>query len=262
LIPDRQKLIINGIQNILTSESRVKAIFLSGSLGRDEGDKLSDIDSYVVVEDDFVNDLFKRLPQITSEIEPPMFSLRIKHTKHSAVFVFSDLSELSITILSVSEIHPSPVYENIKPLMDDDGLVKDLMTKSKGLPSKARIETLLRIESLFLWGTLAVRKRILRNNIWDARDAVEKLRYLIVQLIDLRGGTLLGYKDIEKRLDSIELLKLSKTAFAYDKDALLSALSMCFDMFEGIRDELFKSYSLKPDTTSTEKIKKSLKDFR
>ena len=84
---------------------------------------------------------------------------------------------------------------------------------------------------------------------------------LIVQLFDLRAETLDGYKGIEGRLESTELLKLSKTASAYDKDAILSAVSMCFSLFEELREELFNGYSLSPDVDSTQKVKESLREF-
>lgn len=261
MIPQRQDRIIQSLKSVFQSEPAVMAMFLSGSLAKGKSDSLSDIDLYVVVESNSINGIFERFPQIVSEIEPVMFSLRTKSSHHSAVFVFHDLTECSMTILSVDELHPSPVYEYIKPVLDGKGLIEKLSSQSKQLPTKARIETLLRIENLFLWGTLAVRKRILRENIWDARDALEKLRYLIVQLFDLRAETLDGYKGIEGRLESTELLKLSKTASAYDKDAILSAVSMCFSLFEELREELFSRYSLSPDVSSTLKVKESLREF-
>ncbi|MEZ4812400.1 MAG: aminoglycoside 6-adenylyltransferase [Caldisericia bacterium] len=213
MIPNRHSQIIKFLQSILMAEFDIKAVFLPGSLATETNDELSDIDFNIVTKHGDVDSLFSRLPQIVSEIDKPLFSLRTKQTSHSAIFVFADLIELGITIIDEKNLNPSPVYENIKPLVDNDSLIENLISNSRDLPSKARIDTLLRLESLFLWGTLAVRKRILRDSIWDARDGVDKLRLIIIQMIDLREKTLMGYKSIEKRLTSAELLKLSKNCF-------------------------------------------------
>jgi predicted nucleotidyltransferase len=259
LIPDRQDKIIQSLKSVFKSETSVRGMFLSGSLARGKSDELSDIDLYVIAENKRTDSLFERLPQIVAEIEPVMFSLRTKTSHHSAVFVFNDLTECSLTILNIDELHPSPVYEYIESILDSEGIVEKISSESKHLPVQVRIDTLLRIEYLFLWGALALRKRILRDSIWDARDALEKLRYLVIQMFNLRAGTLDGYKGIEGNLESAELLKLSKTASAYDKDAILSSVSMCFDMFEELRDEMFSRYSLTPDQKSTKRVKETIK---
>ncbi len=261
-MPARQEEIISLFVKVVKAEKGVLSCFLSGSLALGEGDDLSDIDITVVTKDGKGDAFFAGLQPMIESIGPTIVPLRTETSKRSAVFIFSDLVEMSVTVSEESELRPSPVHSLIKSLFDTSGIAEALMEKSKGLPTKVRIEALISTESLFLWGTLAVRKRLFRDSVWDARDALEKLRYLIVRLINLRDGSLQGYKNIERTLDPATLLWLSKTASAYDKDAVLSALAASFDLFVKIRDEVFAANDVKPNEKATEEVRKALLTFR
>jgi predicted nucleotidyltransferase len=261
-LPKRQEEIINSIIEQVSGERYVKACFLLGSLARETGDKLSDIDLTIIVADNKGDKWFSALKPLIEGINPILFAIRTDVSKRSGVFIFPDLIELDVAVIEESEFQPSPVYTEIKPMFDPDGIADRIKERSSKLPKKARIEALLSTESLFFWGVLAVRKRLLRDNVWDARDALEKLRYLIVRLIDLGDGTLNGYRGIERRQDSETLLRLSKTAPCYDKDAVLSALAAITDLFIKIRKNVFDQFDLEPNTSATDQILEILRSFR
>lgn len=261
-LPKRQEEIINAIVSQISSERFVKACFLLGSLARSTGDELSDIDMTIIVSDGKGDKWFSNIKPIIEGINPTLFTIRTDVSKRSAVFIFPDLIELDIAVIEESEFQPSPVYTEIKPLLDPDDLAEKVKERSSRLPKKAKIEAILSTESLFFWGALAVRKRLLRDNVWDARDALEKLRYLIVHLIDFSEGTLNGYRGIERRLDSETLLRLSKTAPSYDKDAVLSALAAITDLFIKVRNDVFEQFDLEPNHKATEQLLEILRSFR
>ena len=261
-MPIRQEEIINAFVSIIKNESDVKSCFLSGSFALGRGDTLSDIDMTIVTSNGKADHWFSTLQPIIEGIGPTLIPLRTETSKRSAIFVFTDLIEISVTVFDVQELRPSPVFEQIKPLLDPEGNAQELKDKSIGLPKHARIEALIATESLFLWGALAVRKRLLRDNVWDARDALEKIRYLIVRLINLKDGNLQGYRNIEKYLDNKTVLLLSKTAAPYDKDAVLSALAACFDLFVRVRDEVFAKYDVQTNSKATGAVESALKSFR
>lgn len=261
-MPQRQEEIVNAIVNLLKNERQVKSCFLLGSLAREMGDQLSDIDMTIVVADGKGDKWFASLKTLIEGISPTMISIRTDVSKRSAVFVFHDLIELDIVVTEESELNPSPVYTDIRPVYDPENIALYTKDKSGRLPKKAKVEAIISTESLFFWGVLAVRKRLLRDNVWDARDALEKLRYLIVRMMDLGEGTLYGYKGIERRLDSKTLLRLSKTAPSYDKDAVLSSLSAIYDLFIEIRDNVFDQYQLIPNKEATRQIQDLLRSFR
>ena len=181
------------------------------------GDDLSDIDLTVVTKNSKGDTWFSSLQPTVEGISKVLLPIRTDTAKRCAVFVFDDLVEMTVTVLEESEVKPSPAYSEIKPLHDPLGLSATLKSKSSLLPKKARIEALIATESLFLWGTLAVRKRLLRDNVWDARDALEKLRYLVIRLMNLRDAKLDGYKNIEKTLDAKSIILLSKQLLAMIK---------------------------------------------
>ncbi len=261
-MPQRQEEIVNAIVDLLKNERQVKSCFLLGSLAREMGDQLSDIDMTIVVADGKGDKWFATLKTLIEGISPTMISIRTDVSKRSAVFVFHDLIELDIVVTEESELNPSPVYTDIRPVYDPENIAAYTKDKSGRLPKKAKVEAIISTESLFFWGVLAVRKRLLRDNVWDARDALEKLRYLIVRMMDLGEGTLQGYKGIERRLDSKTLLRLSKTAPPYDKDAVLSSLSAIYDLFIEIRDNVFDQYQLIPNKEAARQTQELLRSFR
>lgn len=261
-LPERQEKIVNAIVNQISSERFVKSCFLLGSLAKATGDELSDIDMTIIVSDGKGDKWFSNIKPIIEGISPTLFTIRTDVSKRSAVFIFTDLIELDIAVIEESEFLPSPVYTEIKPLYDPDELAAKIKDKSSRLPKKAKIEAILSTESLFFWGALAVRKRLLRDNVWDARNALEKLRYLIVHLFDFAEGTLNGYRGIERRLDSETLLRLSKTAPPYDKDAVLSSLAALTDLFIKVRNNVFEQYDLEPNHKATEQLLEILRSFR
>jgi len=258
----RQEDLLQAFLTIITTESDVISVFLSGSLARGTGDDLSDIDLTVVTKNGKGDTWFSSLQPTVEGISKVLLPIRTDTAKRCAVFVFDDLVEMTVTVFEESEVKPSPAYSEIKPLHDPLGLSATLKSKSSLLPKKARIEALIATESLFLWGTLAVRKRLLRDNVWDARDALEKLRYLVIRLMNLRDAKLDGYKNIEKTLDAKSIILLSKTASGYDKDAVLSALAACFDLFVRTRDEVFAQFDIKPNEVATNKVSQTLNSFR
>lgn len=261
-MPERQENIINAFVASLKNEKDVRSVFLSGSFAQDTADELSDIDVTVVTSNGRADHWFSTLQPIIESISPTLIPLRTETAKRSAIFVFTDLVEIAVTVADIQELRPSPVFEQIKPLLDPEGIAQELKEKSMGLPKHARIEALITTESLFLWGALAVRKRLLRDNVWDARDALEKIRYLIIRLINLKDGNLHGYRNIEKHLDNKLLLLISQTAAQYDKDAVLSALAACFDLFVRVRNDVFAKYDVTPNHKATESVESALKSFR
>jgi predicted nucleotidyltransferase len=261
-MPARQEEIVRSIVFRLTNERQVKACFLLGSLAKDMGDELSDIDMTIVVADSKGDKWFATMKTVIEDISPTLIAIRTDISKRSAVFVFPDLIELDVAVVEESELNPSPAYADIKAVFDPESIAKFVQIRSSKLPKRARVEAIISTESHFYWGVLAVRKRLLRDNVWDARDALEKLRYLIIRMIDLGEGTLNGYKGIERKLDSKTLLRLSKTAPQYDKDAILSALSAIVDLFTEIRDHVFDSHQLIPNKEASRRILELLRDFR
>ena len=73
-LEEREKL-LRTITGLLENDLEVKAAWLFGSLGRGDGDTLSDIDLWVVVEDEQIGKVIRRPHQITSQIDQPILYL-------------------------------------------------------------------------------------------------------------------------------------------------------------------------------------------
>jgi predicted nucleotidyltransferase len=69
---DERNRLLDRISRLLDDDPRVKAAWLIGSLGRDGGDELSDIDVWVVIDDRDISEIIKDPRQYTSQIGQPV----------------------------------------------------------------------------------------------------------------------------------------------------------------------------------------------
>lgn len=70
-LEERNQLLID-ISHLLEKDPNVKAAWLVGSLGREEEDALSDIDLWVVVDDDPIRAIIKHPREYTAQIQTPV----------------------------------------------------------------------------------------------------------------------------------------------------------------------------------------------
>ncbi len=72
---EERNQLLHAIIQLLKRDATVKAAWLFGSLGRGNGDVLSDIDVWVVVEDDLIHNITTEPLQYTSQIGHPILSV-------------------------------------------------------------------------------------------------------------------------------------------------------------------------------------------
>ncbi len=65
--------LLDQITKSLQEDSRVSAVWLFGSLGRDDADALSDIDIWVVIADDHIQDVVNHRQKFVAQISQPIF---------------------------------------------------------------------------------------------------------------------------------------------------------------------------------------------
>ena len=104
----RQEDLLQAFLTIITTESDVISVFLSGSLARGTGDDLSDIDLTVVTKNSKGDTWFSSLQPTVEGISKVLLPIRTDTAKRCAVFVFDDLVEMTVTVLEESEVKPSP----------------------------------------------------------------------------------------------------------------------------------------------------------
>ncbi|NMP24803.1 aminoglycoside 6-adenylyltransferase [Sulfobacillus harzensis] len=142
-LPRYREELLAAITRDVTTDSRVRAAFVGGSLGAGDEDLYSDIDLRIVVDaadvDDFVANKTVRPQRWGSVLFYEDLGPRVAHT----VAHFEGFIKVDCFYYRVAEVTPSLVLQNIRILHDPGGLVGDVHRRSQSLvyrPSTAEVE--------------------------------------------------------------------------------------------------------------------------
>lgn len=81
------KELLTQITNCLARDPRIMAAWLFGSLGRGDADELSDIDIFVVVADEFIEEIVAQRQQFATQIRKTVLLLKRPKTRLKTVAI-------------------------------------------------------------------------------------------------------------------------------------------------------------------------------
>jgi predicted nucleotidyltransferase len=189
----RDELIQRSI-HVLQADERVRATWLSGSLGRGAGDRYSDVDLVAIVAEEDRAAFVAEWDGIVATIAPVVLTNRLNA---ASVTVFNQITPDWLRF-DVSIIAPAGVdrytASTVRPLFDKDDLYSGLRSKGEPLaPSGPRVEGLTK-EFMRVLGLLPV--VLGREEYAVGASGSGLIRMLLIQLmtedvaVEDRGGAL------------------------------------------------------------------------
>lgn len=143
VLPRYREELLAAITRDVTTDPRVRAAFVGGSLGAVDEDLYSDIDLRIVVDaedvDDFVANKTVRPQQWGSVVFYEDLGPRVAHT----VAHFEGFIKVDCFYYRVADLAPSLALQSIRILHDPAGLMGDVLRRSQSLvyhPSAAEVE--------------------------------------------------------------------------------------------------------------------------
>jgi predicted nucleotidyltransferase len=208
-------------------DPRVVAAFLGGSHAARTADEYSDLDLYLVVDDQDYETFFAERRAFLGRLGEAVFFEDFSDFGFDmVVFIFSDGVEGELTLGRASgfdHIHGGP----FEVLVDKEGILE-----GKDFPllrsTRAEQRRTLRWLIYWFWRDLSVFNRaMVRGRLWTAHGLLEGLRLKCVNVARLKHDFfsvgMVGYKNLEHAADAQDLQALRTTLCPLEREAMLEA---------------------------------------
>lgn len=257
--------IISALKVELEKNPKVVALVLAGSYAREtvyKADPYSDMEMYVVVEDDQKEDLESKLPEIVNNLGKIIFSYQNLWAGFSTVF--ENLFRLELPVVKRSDILSAfsrPKAQEVKIIFDkSDGELEKVLEKR---PESLDFEKVFQEQITHFWymAILAV-QYFKKGEIYNSRSALGILQSSLIKLFEMLQDPNILLLETNKRVEQFLSVKqlefLKKLSPAYDQEQIRSTLLEILDVFAQTTKEVAEKYQYKYDQEIETKIRPKL----
>jgi predicted nucleotidyltransferase len=170
-----------------SSDDRVMAAFVGGSIARGEEDQHSDIDLCVVTADAEADDVFADREAFVARLGTPLFLEDWGHESPEVFVILEDGTDVEVFFVPESRIHEMQVGP-ILAVIDRTGLLTNLEVPARAPQSEDLARELRRLLAWFWHDVSHLIKALGRGQLWWAAGEVEALRGYCVNLVRIEQG--------------------------------------------------------------------------
>jgi predicted nucleotidyltransferase len=208
-------------------DTRVVAAFLGGSHAAGTADEYSDLDLYLIVDDQNYDTFFAERRAFLGRLGEPVFFEDFSDFGFDmVVFIFSDGVEGELALGRASgfdHIHGGP----FEILVDKEGILEGRVFPLLQSTQAEQRET-LRWLIYWFWRDLSEFNRaMVRGRLWTAHGLLEGLRLKCVNVARLEheffSVGMVGYENLEQAADARDLESLRATLCPLEREAMLEA---------------------------------------
>ena len=258
-LPEHRKLLERAVA-CMRDDARVEGLVTGGSLAHGKADFYSDVDLYIVVQDEAFDELFAERDAAVEAVGSPLFSFIVDpipggSTDH--IVIYEGPVKFDFMYLKASDLKPDPKWVGCAVLEDASGHVGAAVARSEGLARpQPTTEELLDLNQKFWTWCWYVFGKIARGELWEALDGLHSIRSLaLVPMLDwTTGSPREGYWRLERKTDSTTASRLLATVAAVQPEALYAALQAEMELFRSLRAIAFDHYGLTFDPTPEEAL--------
>ncbi len=231
-LPNHQSLTTRACE-FLSKDSRVKAIYLSGSMSADE---YSDVDLTILCDEDTLQSLLEDRYKIAEQVGEYLCAA-IPPVSDRMLVVFYKEEEIKVDFsYGKLPLQARPDRAFIDALYDPASHLKEVIEKSKNLEWEIDMDFLKnRVAHHFLGFSYTVAK-FGRGELWDGEDCIDWYRKNLLMFEDILAQRKReGYRRIEIKLDSsrLELFEqtLVKETTRKELFRAMDVINLYFDTF-------------------------------
>ena len=239
-------------------------LVVGGSLAHGAADFYSDVDLYMVVQDEAFVEIFAERDTMVEAVGSPLFGFAVDpapggSTDH--IVVYEGPLKFDFMYLKASDLKPDPKWACCAVLKDATGQVRDVVTRSEGLapPQPTAVELLDLNQKFWTWCWYVFGK-IVRGELWEALDGIHDIRSLVlVPLLDWAAERPHeGYRRLERKVGPEAASRLMATVAAVESQALYAALRAEMELFRSLRATVFDRFGLTFDPTPEEVLESEM----
>lgn len=229
-----------------SSDQRVVAAFVGGSIARGEADQYSDVDLCVVTTDEAADDVFADRAAIVAQLGTPLFLEEWGDEAPEIFVILADGTDVEVFFVAESRIKEMQVGPILR-LLDRIGLLTNL-----DLPMRAPLSEELAVELrqvlAWFWHDVShLIKALGRGQLWWAAGEVEALRGYCLNLFRIEQGVEAGdepYFKIDAETSTVSLDPVRSTFAPMEPEALGRAASELVAFFGARGRPLADAYGL------------------
>jgi predicted nucleotidyltransferase len=258
-LPEHRKLLEEAVTRF-RNDIRVVGLVVGGSLAHGTADFYSDVDLYIVAQDEAFDEIFAERDTTVEAVGLPLFGFTVDpapggSTDH--IVIYEGPVKFDFMYLKESELKPAPKWVSCVVLKDATGHVGGIVANSEGLaPPRPTTEALLELNQMFWTRCWYVFGKIVRGELWEALDVLHSIRSLaLVPSLDWAAERPHeGYRRLENKTDAAMASRLLATVTPVQPEALFSALQAEVELFRSLRAVVFDRYGLTFDPTPEEML--------
>ncbi len=226
----QHQAILRAIVEHYENDPRILAVAVFGSLGRGNWDEHSDIDLDVVIADEVRLNALEELTQMCLTFEPwgEHIAVIVPDGADAGDVVFESLLQLSVRYHSLTTTSPN-IVDSLQVLT---GQINHSAIAAAGAanhrPSNPLEQTLGRCVRYTAVADVALQ----RHNLWDAIEALHRIRTLLMELYTLTHGGQRPVQFFQAKADVDLQDELGGTLPQYHLASAQASLERCLDILE------------------------------
>lgn len=229
-------------ERTLLAFPEVDALMVGGSVGRQEDDRSSDLDLFILLSDcDTSAFLQTRMPALIATLGSPLMyrgPTFVPGFGYSFSALYEGFIVCQFNVNTVALLSRDPMRNQSRlMLFDKSGLYSKFLDDCKDLHLDAG--SMFSNAFTFFWfRAISVARAIGRSNLWlairymsDLRDQILLLKRLSSRSLPAGINVNLPSKDIEKHLGPASVAELADTLCTYARESVTTALAHCITTF-------------------------------
>lgn len=262
-LPIHRKLLERALARF-QGDGRVVGLIAGGSLAHGAADFYSDVDLYVLTQDEAFDEILAERGVTVEAVGSPLFTFDVDpmpggSTDH--IVVYEGPVKFDFMYLKEYDFKPTPKWAGCSVLKDASGRVGAVVARSEGLaPPQPTTEELVELNQKFWTWCWYVFGKIVRGELWEALDGIHSIRSLaLVPLLDWAAERPHeGYRRLERKTDPEAASRLMATVATVESQVLYAALQAEMELFRSLRAVLFERHGLSFDSTPEEVLESEM----
>jgi predicted nucleotidyltransferase len=263
-LPIHRKLLESAVARF-QDDVRVVGLVVGGSLAHGAADFYSDVDLYIVVQDEGFDEIFAERGVSVEAVGSPLFGFDVDPMPGGStdyIVIYEGPVKFDFMYLKESDLKPTPNWVGCLVLKDLSGPVGAVVARSQGLaPPQPTTEELLDLNQKFwTWCWYAFGK-IERGELWETLDGIHTIRSIaLTPLLDWAAERPHeGYRRLERKTDPEAASRLMATVALVQSEALYAALQAEMVLFRSLRAMVFERYGLTFDPRPEEMLESEMR---
>ncbi len=241
----QHQAVLRAIVDHYENDQRVLAVAVFGSLGRGNWDQFSDIDLDVVIGDQISLDAIEEINRLCLALEPlgEHLAIIVPDGIDAGDAVFESLLQISVRYHPLAATHPD-IVESLQVLT---GRIDHTAIVGAGYANRRPRQPVEETLAECVRYAVVVDVTLQRHNLWDAVEALHRMRFLLMELYTLTHGGLRPWQFFQATADLNLQAQLGHTLPQYSLVSVQAALERCLDIVESDLGHLTNEQIQLPD---------------